>query len=330
MGLFFPETIVKRPLLLAALLSASVFSAFAQNATQPLSFVVPYPAGGPLDTSAHLLSEGARQNLGAITVTNKPGAGGVTGVDLIAKAQPQQNLVVMGAVATHAVLPHLGKALSYDVNTDFKPLILVARVPNVLVTTKARAAELKLQNTTDLVAYIKAHPNGLKLGAAGNGSIGHIAGEMFKTLANLRISNQQYEGASAAQKALLKGEVDVVFDNLASALPLIASGELVPLAVTTLSPNIALPNVPPMNEAVPGFDVATWFGVFAPASLPDKDAQKYAEAFQAALNDPKYRSQYRKMGIAQENMRLLEFSEFVKRENRRFQFLISATKIKAG
>ena len=321
---------MKRSLLLAALLSASAFASYAQNASLPLSFVVPYPAGGPLDTSAHLLAQGAQQNLGSITVTNKPGAGGVKGVELIAKARPQENLVVMGAVATHAVLPHLGTPPGYDVYKDFKPLILVARVPNVLVITKARAAELKLQNTSDLVAYIKANPNQLKIGSAGNGSIGHISGEMLKSLANLRLLTVQFEGTSAAQKALLKGDVDMVFDNLASALPLIASGELVALSVTTPARNVALPNVPSVNEAVPGFDVATWFGIFAPANLPDKDAQKYASAFQAALADPRYREQYRKMGIAQEDMRLQEFAEFVKRENRKFQFLISATKIKAG
>ncbi|WP_417283201.1 Bug family tripartite tricarboxylate transporter substrate binding protein [Comamonas sp.] len=321
---------MKRSLVLAALLCGSAFAALAQNASRPLSFVVPYPAGGPLDISAHLLAQGAQQALGVITVANKPGAGGATGVDLIAKAKPQDNLVVMGAVATHAILPHLGTPLSYDAQKDFKPLILVARVPNVLVLTKARATELKLQTTANLVAFLKAHPNGLKMGSAGNGSVGHIAGEMLKALANLRMVNQQYAGAAAAQKALLSGEVDLVFDNLASALPLIQSGELVALSVTTPDRNIALRDVPSLNEAVPGFDVATWFGVFAPASLPDKDAQNYARAFQAALADPKYKDQYRKMGIAPEDMRLQEFADFVKRENRKFQFLISATKIKAS
>lgn len=319
---------MKRSLLLAALLSASSLCAYAQNAAQSLSFVVPYPAGGPLHTSAQLLADGAQQNLGNIAVVNKPGAGGATGVEWVAKAKPQDNLVVMGAVATHAVLPHLGNALGYDIDKDFKPLLLVARVPNVLVMTKERAEQLKLQSTSDLVAYAKANPDTLKIGSAGKGSIGHIAGEMFKSLANLRMSNQLYEGASATQKALLNGEVDMVFDNLASALPLIESGKLQALSVTTLGRNVALPKTPPMNDAVPGFDVTTWFGVFAPASLPDKDAQKYVQAFQTALSEPKYRAQYQKMGIAPEDMRLKEFSEFVKRENRKFQFLISATKIK--
>ena len=131
-------------------------------------------------------------------------------------------------------------------------------------------------------------------------------------------------------QALLSGEVDMVFDNLASALPLINNGELVALSVTTPDRNVALPNVLSVNEEVPGFDVATWFGIFAPASLPDKDAKKYAQAFQVALTDPKFKDQYLKMGISPEDMRLQELAHFVKQESRKFQFLINTIKIKAN
>ena len=249
---------MKRSLVLAALLCGSAFGAMAQNASLPLTFVVPYPPGGPLDTSAHLLAKGAEQTLGAITVANKPGAGGATGAALIAKAKPNENMVVMGAVATHAVLPFLGTPPGYDALKDFKPLILVARVPNVLVMKKSRADQLGIKSTSDVVAYIKNTPGSLKMGSGGNGSIGHIAGEMLKSLANLQMQSVPYAGAAPAQKALLGGEIDLVFDNLASALPLIKSGELVALSVTTPDRNVALPNVPSANEEVPGFDVATW------------------------------------------------------------------------
>ena len=291
-----------------------------------MTFVVPYPAGGPLDTSARLLADGAQATLGSITVTNKPGAGGATGAALIAQAKPSDNLVVMGAVATHAILPWLTK-LPYDPQKDFTPLILVARVPNVLVMTKARAQALNLQSTADVVAYLKAHPNGLSMGSGGYGSIGHIAGEMLKTLANVQMSNRPYAGAAPAQKALLGGEVDLVFDNLASALPLIQSGELVALSVTTPDRNITLPEVRSVNEEVPGFDVSTWFGVFAPAALPEADAKRYAVAFQSALSDPRFKAEYQKMGIAPEDMRLQELAQFVNQESRKYRFLIKATRI---
>ncbi|GAB2456499.1 tripartite tricarboxylate transporter substrate binding protein [Comamonas humi] len=319
---------MRRLFLTGALLYGMAACALAQNASQPLTFVVPYPAGGPLDASAKLLAEGAKSALGSITVANKPGAGGATGAALIAQAKPGENLVVMGAVATHAILPWLSK-LPYDAQKDFKPLILVARVPNVLVMTKARAQALNLKSTADVVAYLKAHPNGLSMGSGGHGSIGHIAGEMLKTLANLQMNNRPYAGAAPAQKALLGGEVDLVFDNLASALPLIKSGELVALSVTTPDRNIALPNVRSVNEEVPGFDVATWFGVFAPASLPDADAKRYALAFQDALTDPRFKGEYQKMGIAPEDMRLQELAQYVKQEGRKYQFLIKATRIQA-
>lgn len=324
------ETIVNRSVILAALLCGSAFAALAQNASLPLTLVVPYPPGGPLDTSAHLLARAAKPLLGDITVTNKPGAGGATGAALIAHAKPNENMVVMGAVATHAVLPYLGSTVNYDAQKDFKPLILVARVPNVLVMKRSRAEQLGIKSTSDMVAYLKTHPGTLRLGSAGTGSIGHIAGEMLKSLANLQLQSVPFAGAAPAQKALLGGDVDIVFDNLASALPLINSGELMALSVTTTDRNLALPKVPSVNEEVPGFDVATWFGVFAPSTLPDKDAQKYAQAFQTALNDPQYKAQYQKMGIAPEDMRLQELSHFVKQESRKFQFLINTIKIKAN
>lgn len=319
---------MNRSVILAALLCGSAFASLAQNPSQPLTFVVPYPPGGPLDTSAHLLAQGAKQALGDITVTNKPGAGGATGAALIAHAKPEENLVVMGAVATHAVLPNLGTAVDYDAQKDFKPLILVARVPNVLVMKQTRAEQLGIKSTSDMVGYLKAHPGALRMGSGGTGSIGHIAGEMLKSLANLQLQNVPFAGAAPAQKALLGGDIDMVFDNLASALPLINSGELIALSVTTPDRNVALPKVPSVNEEIPGFDVATWFGVFAPSTLPDKDAQKYAQAFQSALLDPQYKAQYQKMGIAPEDMRLNELSHFVKQESRKFQFLINTIKIK--
>nr|MBO1996845.1 hypothetical protein [Staphylococcus epidermidis] len=145
---------------------ASSLCAYAQMPPSPFLCGAP-SRWRPLHTSAQLLADGAQQNLGNITVVNKPGAGGATGVEWVAKAKPQDNLVVMGAVATHAVLPHLGNALGYDIDKDFKPLLLVARVPNVLVMSKERAEQLKLQSTSDLVAYAKANPDTLKIGSAG-------------------------------------------------------------------------------------------------------------------------------------------------------------------
>ena len=302
--------------------------ALAQNASAPMTLIVPYPAGGPLDTSARLIAEGASADLGKITVENKPGAGGGTGADMVAKAPKTSNMVVMGAVATHAVNPWLYKNFPYDALKDFKPIVLVARTPNVLVMNAAQAKELNIGTTTELVKYLKTHPDQLKYGSGGNGSIGHIAAEMFKSLTNTRMAHQPFQGSTPALKALQAREVALVFDNLASSLALIRSGELKALGVTSLGPDESLPNVPTINEEVQGFNVVTWFGLFAPASLPDADARRYADAFEGSMQSAKGKAGLKKMGIAPEELRLESFQRFVESENHKYGFLIRAAKIK--
>nr|WP_246475262.1 tripartite tricarboxylate transporter substrate binding protein [Diaphorobacter ruginosibacter] len=314
-------------LLLSVLISCVPWAAQAQNASAPMTLVVPYPAGGPLDTSARLIAQGASTQLGTIAVENKPGKGGGVGADLVAKAAKSENRILMGAVATHAVNPWLYKDFPYDPIKDFKPLVLIARTPNVLVMNAELAAQLNINTTTDLVKYLKAHPGELKYGSGGNGSIGHIAAEMFKSLTNTRMSHLPYQGSSPALKALQSKDVALVFDNLASSLPLIQSGHLKALGVTSLGRDESLPKVPSINDEIPGFNVVTWFGLFAPASLPDADAQRYAEAFEASMKSSSAKANLKKMGIEPEDMRLASFKEFVASEYHKYGFLIKAAKI---
>ncbi len=319
---------LRRCSLIAAMLLSLATVAQAQNPAAPLTIVVPYPAGGPLDTSARIVAEGASAQLGPIVVENKPGAGGGTGADLVAKSPPAANRVLMGAVATHAVNPWLYKAFAYDPLKDFKPLHLVARTPNVLVMNAEQARALNIATTSDLVQYLKKHPDQLRYGSGGNGSIGHISAEMFKSLTNTRMAHQPFQGSSPALKALQAGDVALVFDNLASSLPLIQAGKLKALGVTSLGRDEALPNVPSINDAVQGFNVVTWFGLFAPATLPDAEARRYATAFSAAMQSPAGREKFKKMGIAPEDMVLDDFARFVRSEHSKYGFLIKAAKIK--
>ncbi len=308
--------------------SCATVAAQAQNASAPMTLVVPYPAGGPLDTSARIMAEGASAQLGKVTVENKPGAGGGTGADLVAKAPKTANMVLMGAVATHAVNPWLYKSFPYDPIKDFKPLVLVARTPNVLVMNAEQAKRLNINTTTDLVKYLKGHPDQLQYGSGGNGSIGHIAAEMFKSLTNTRMAHHPFQGSSPALKALQAQEVALVFDNLASSLPLIQAGKLKALGVTSLGRDESLPNVPSINDEIQGFNVVTWFGLFAPASLPDADAQRYAGAFTAAMQSPAGKEKFKKMGITPEELSLDGFARFVRAEHSKYGFLIKAAKIK--
>lgn len=314
--------------LLSVLLACVPMGATAQNASAPMSLVVPYPAGGPLDTSARLIAQEASGQLGKINVENKPGKGGGTGAELVAKAPASANMVLMGAVATHAVNPWLQKNFPYDPLKDFKPLVLVARTPNVLVMNAELASELHIETTTDLVKYLKANPDKLKYGSGGNGSIGHIAAEMFKSLTNTRMAHVPFQGSNPALKALEAREVGLVFDNLASSLPLIQTGHLKALGVTSLGQDASLPKVPSINSEVPGFNVVTWFGLFAPASLPANDARRYAEAFESAMKSNQGAAGLKKMGITPENLRLASFQEFVESEYNKFGFLIKTAKIR--
>ena len=302
---------------------------FAQNAVKTITIVVPYPAGGPLDISARLLAEGARAKLdSAIIVDNKPGAGGTIGANQVAKSPAGSNQLLMGAVATHAANPWLMPNYPFDPLKDFKPVSLVAQIPNVLVINADVATKLNIRSTADLVAHIKKNPGKLNYSSGGNGSIGHIAGEMLKSLTKTSMVHIPYLGAGPAQMGLLSGNVDVMFDNLASALPQIRAGKLLALGVTTQKRSEALPNVPPINDSIKGFDVSTWFGIFAPSHVADADVQKYAIAFSDAMNAPENKDKFSKMGFSPERLSPAEFAKFVQTEHAKYGALIKAAGIK--
>ena len=206
-------------------------TAWAQG--KPIRLVVPYPPGGPLDIVARALAERVKDSLGTVVVENRPGAGGNVGADLVAKSAPDGATIVMGAVATHAINPWLYSRMPYDPLRDFTPITLVAQVPNVLVMNAETATRLNIRSLADLVDYAKKNPARLNYGSGGNGSAGHLAGEIFKAQAGLFAVHIPYAGGPPAQLALVSGQVDFNFDNLAAASANIRSGRLKALAVTT-------------------------------------------------------------------------------------------------
>jgi tripartite-type tricarboxylate transporter receptor subunit TctC len=315
--------------LLTTCLVVLPLTVFAQSGSKSISIVVPYPAGGPLDISARILAEGARGKLeGAIIVENKPGAGGTIGANQVAKSAAGSNQLLMGAVATHAANPWLMPNYPFDPLRDFKPVSLVAQIPNVLVINADVATKLNIRSTTDLVAHIKKNPGKLNYSSGGNGSIGHIAGEMLKSLTQSSMVHIPYLGAGPAQLGLLSGQVDVMFDNLASALPQIRAGKLLALGVTTQKRSDALPDVPPINDSIKGFDVSTWFGIFAPSQVADADVQKYAAAFADAMSAPENKDKFNKMGFTPERLSPAEFAKFVQSEHTKYGALIKSAGIK--
>jgi tripartite-type tricarboxylate transporter receptor subunit TctC len=321
--------LLRRLWLCAVFLCAAVM-AQAQTATAALTIVVPYLAGGPLDTAAHILADVSQARLGSITVRNTPGEGGNLGADAVAKAPQGSNMLVLGSVGTHATNPWLYPHFPYDPVKDFKPILLVGRAPAVLLMNAEQAQRLKIHTTADLVAYLRAHPEPQPYGAGGKGSISHIAAEMFKLLTHTHLSYTQFESAGSAEalQALQANKLVLVFDNLASSLELVKSGRLTALGVTSLSRNEELPKVPSINEDVPGFNVVTWFGLFAPVSLPDADAQRYAAAFAMGMQSPAGKEKFRQIGVTPEDMRLQEFGRFQQSELRKYGFLVKTAKIK--
>ena len=315
------------PSLLASAIVTLPTLVVAQN--KPITIVVPYPAGGPLDISARILADGARSKLDTtVVVENKPGAGGTIGANQVAKSAAGSQQLLMGAIATHAANPWLMLNYPFDPIKDFKPVTLVAQIPNVLVMNVEKANQLNIRSTRDLVAYIKKNPGKLNYSSGGNGSIGHIAGEMLKSLTQSSMVHIPYSGAGPAQLALLSGQVDVMFDNLASALTQIRAGKLLALGVTTQKRSEALPDVPPINDTVKGFDVSTWFGIFAPSHLSDADVQKYATAFADTMNAAENKDKFSKMGFTPERLSPAEFAKFVQAEHAKYGALIKSAGIK--
>lgn len=303
--------------------------ALAQLADRPVRIVVPYPPGGPLDTAARTLADRLQPILGrSVIVENKPGAGGNIGAAAVARSVADGHTLLIGAVATHAINPWLYAAMPYDPIRDFTPVSLVARVPNVLVMPAETARRLGIQDTRGLIAYAKQHPGKLSYGSGGNGSAGHLAGELFKSLAGVSMVHIPYAGAAPAQMGMLGGQTELMFDNLASAAARIRSGQLLALGVTTLSTSSLLPETPAINEVLPGFHLSTWFGVFAPAKLPPATLTQLSLAFQTALKAPETAAAFKLMNTVPSPTSPAEFSAFVEREHAQYGRLIRSAKIK--
>lgn len=311
-------------------LLAATGAAHAQPAG-PLRLVVPYPPGGPLDRIARILAESVKDKLGTVIVENRPGAGGNLGVDHVARSAPDGNTIVMGAVATHAINPWLFEKIPYDPVRDFTPITRVAQVPNVLVMNAEAADRLKITSVADLVRHAKANPGRLNYGSGGNGSAGHLAGELLKSAAGVFIVHIPYAGAAPMQMALLAGQIDFSFDNLASAAGNIRAGKLKALAVTTAARSSAMPELPTMAEAgLPQVGVDTWFGLFGPAGVPAARVRALNEAFVAALDSADVKARLAPMMAEPAPTTPEQFGAFVRAELAKYEKIVKATGAKAG
>ena len=312
----------RRSLLLG---TAALTALPAWSQSKPIRLIVPYAPGGPLDVTARALAERVKDTLGTVIVENKPGAGGNLGADLVAKAVPDGHTIGLAAVATHAINPWLFAKMPYDAVRDFAPITQMVRVPNVLVMNADTAQRLHIQTLADLIAYAKANPGRLNYGSGGNGSAGHLAGEMFKKAAGIFAVHIPYGGGNPAQLALLSGQVDFNFDNLATAAANIKAGKLKALAVTTAQRARALPEIPTMGETLPGFEIDTWWGLVAPAATPREVIERLNKAFTEALRAPETQTRFAQLMAEPVPTTPEQFAAFMKKELARYEPVVKAS-----
>ncbi len=290
-----------------------------------MRIIVPYAAGGPIDVTARLLAERVKDTLGVVIVENRPGGGGNIGADLVAKAAPDGMTIGIAALATHAINPWLYSKMPFNATTDFAPVTQMVRVPNVLVINTDTANRLGIISLADLIKYARANPGRLNYGSGGNGSGGHLAGEMFKAQAGIFAVHIPYNGGSPAQLALLSGQVDFNFDNLATAAANIKSGKLKALAVTTAQRSAALPDVAAVSETLSGFAVDTWWGLVAPAGTPKDVVARLNLAFVAALNTPESRTRFAALMAEPAPSTPEQFGQFMKGELAKYEKVVKAS-----
>ena len=276
----------------ALLLLAAPLSMAQAWPARPIRLVVPFPPGGLIDNMARLVGNRLVQELGQpVVIDNKPGAGGNVGAAEVARA-PADGYTLLMASPALTISPAVYKNLPYQ-PSQLAPVALLGRVPNVLLVNPASG----IGKVQDLVSRAKAKPGQLNYASNGNGTSLHLSAELFKRRSETFITHVPYRGAAAAITALLSGEVDMMFDNLPSAIGQIQAGKLRALAVTTAQRSTALPDVPTLAEAgMEGFNVSAWFGVAAPAGLPAPVATRLADALQKVVQQPEVAAAMQRQG----------------------------------
>jgi len=287
----------KTPRRIGAILAACALGlaaplALSQDYPQkPIKMITPYPPGGPTDVLARAISQKLSERLGQpIIIDNRPGASGMIGADMVAKAAPDGYTLLANA-SIHVINPSLYANPPYDAIKDFAPVSQIAEVPLVLVVNPG----LGVKTVKELIAKAKASP--LNFASSGNGSAPHLAGEAFNIATRVNMQHIPYKGSGPAITDLIGGQVNLMFDSLPSSMPHIKSGRIIAIAVTTKKRSSALPDVPTVAESgVPGFDVSTWYGVWAPAATPPAIVRRVSSDIAAVVRMPEVRARLAELG----------------------------------
>ena len=285
-----------------------------------IRYVVPFPPGGLTDVMARTVGQalGERWKVNVV-IDNRPGGGGQIGADAVAKAPPDGYTLVMATTGTHTINPGLYPKLPFDAERDFKPVTLIASVPNLLVVNPA----LGVGTAAELVALAKSKPGALSFASFGNGASNHLSGEMLKSLTGIQVTHVPYKSAPQAVTDLMAGQTAFAFVNTPLALPHVRSGKLKALAVTGAKRSAATPEFPTMQEAgVPGFVVESWYGLMAPAGTPEAVIARLHKEILAVLATPELREFFAKQGADVVTTTPAEFAAMVKTERARWAEVI--------
>jgi tripartite-type tricarboxylate transporter receptor subunit TctC len=320
----------RRRLIAASAAALLPLPLFAQTAwpSKPVRIVVPFAAGGTTDILARALAPELSRVFGQpFIIENKPGAGGNVGADNVAKSAPDGYSLLMGTVGTHAINPALYPKMPYDHMKDFVPVTLVAGVPNVLVMNPAKAEAYGIKSVPDLIRYAKANPGKLNMASSGNGTSIHLSGELFKTMTGTFMVHFPYRGSGPALLDLIGGNMDLMFDNLPSAMPQIKAGKLKALAVTSGERSAAVPELPTIAEAGPvkGFEASSWFGLLAPAGTPADIVNRVQQETAKALGSPALKERLLSQGAIPSGMSPADFTKLIAAETKKWAEVVKAS-----
>ena len=312
----------------AGALPGALFAQSSAWPNKPVRIVVPFAAGGTTDILARALAPELGRVFGqTFIVDNKPGAGGNLGADNVAKSPPDGYSLLMGTVGTHAINAALYPKLPFDPVRDFTPITLVAGVPNVLVMNPAKAQAYQINSVADLIRYAKANPGKLNMASSGNGTSIHLSGELFKSMTGTFMLHFPYRGSGPALLDLIGGTMDLMFDNLPSALPQIKAGKLKALAVTSAARSAAVPDLPTIAEAGPvkGFEASSWFGLLAPAGTPADIVNRVQVETAKALGSAALKERLLSQGAIPGGMVPAEFAKFIAAETTKWAKVVKAS-----
>jgi tripartite-type tricarboxylate transporter receptor subunit TctC len=315
-------------LALAALLAATAPRAAADvYPSRPIRFVVAFPPGGGTDIIARTVAQKLAERIAQqVVVDNRPGAGGNIGTDIVAKSAPDGYTLLMGSAGPLAINASLFKTLPFDPIRDLAPVTLAASTPNVLVVHPS----LKVSTVKELIELAKAEPGQINFASSGFGTPAQLAGELFNSMAHVKLVHVPYKGASPALADLLGGQVQVMFSTMPPALPHVKDGKLRALAVTSLKRSPAAPDLPTLDEsALPGFEASTWHGVVLPAGTPSEIIARLNREIVAILHLPEVVERLSSQGAEALGSTPEEFAAYIRSETAKWARVVRESGAKA-